>query len=340
MGDDPTLLANFFKIEKTDFSQIHRYTLDIKKVLSDKECEEDEKKKKAASQNNTTFKPRGISARVKKRIIFLLVKTFDNAHSIATDFSSKMYTLEPLKRRGLPVQPAQTLNPARIVYYDDEEPVAYTGTCFDIYVTMDILPLSNIQDQGGEITSALNVILSHRPNQLTIRSVADCRSASVTNIGANKFYDIEARATPLPNNIGLEARPGFFRSVNSSEVGLLLNINNATSAFYRPQNLAAAVRGAFPDRNNWVDKRGAIESWVKGLRVRTKYLKNSGMANGQGPTPEKTYTITGFPVTQPANAVPTPNTVFFTPEGATGQRSVLQHFQGGSYPSMPILIPC
>lgn len=74
--------------------------------------------------------------------------------------------------------------------------------------------------------SAFNIILAKYPSQHGVM------------VGRNKwFFPTPGSASPL--GTGLEAFRGFYSSVRPSFQQLMVNVNVATTAFYRPQNLAA-----------------------------------------------------------------------------------------------------
>ena len=73
--------------------------------------------------------------------------------------------------------------------------------------------------------SAFNIILAKYPSQHGIM------------VGRNKwFFPTPSSAAPLGG--GLEAYRGFYSSVRPSFQQLMVNVNVATTAFYRPGNLA------------------------------------------------------------------------------------------------------
>jgi eukaryotic translation initiation factor 2C len=73
--------------------------------------------------------------------------------------------------------------------------------------------------------SAFNILLAKYPSQHGIM------------VGRNKwFFPTPGQAAPLGG--GLEAFRGFYSSVRPSFQQLMVNVNVATTAFYRPGNLA------------------------------------------------------------------------------------------------------
>lgn len=129
---------------------------------------------------------------------------------------------------------------------------------------MDYLRLatsSMSMDEKGAIIQLLNIVMARKP-----ASTPDKMAVSPQ---MNKFFPL--RGDEAPDNLGggLIALRGYYTSVRTSTLRLLLNINTVTSAFYRPGPLVALMK----DFRISLSTNNAITNYqthlfLKNLRVR------------------------------------------------------------------------
>jgi eukaryotic translation initiation factor 2C len=116
-----------------------------------------------------------------------------------------------------------------------------------------------------ETIQALNVIMAHGPGS----------DANITVASGNKFYPFgnhpQLQVAPLGG--GLQAVRGYFSSVRTSVNRLLVNVNVATGAFYKPGPLLDVM----DDFNNGQVPANAMQyrkmaAFVRKLRFETNYM--------------------------------------------------------------------
>ncbi len=248
--------------------------------------------------------PEVTAARKKRRIFELLLQNSPPiaaiGHGVATDYSSTMLTSKELDlgadgRREVP-----------LIYYDKED--VLPGQVFEPdqrtkrykimiqntgyvaipelleYLDSNPAQLSSNSDAKLETIQALNIILARTPNT----------TDNVVTSSGNKFYpypssfpdrrDRDGRMQ-LENTLGsgLVALKGYYSSVRTSTLRVLLNVNVCTSAFYPAINLwdLFRLRMSSPDY-------GKLEPFIKKLRVSTNHIKRNGASVTQ------VKTIRGF----------------------------------------------
>lgn len=123
-----------------------------------------------------------------------------------------------------------------------------------------------------EMIQALNIIL----NDAVLRTPQTHR---VALIGQNKFFPFQVGALRESRELGegLTALRGYFSSLRIGANRLLLNVNVASGAFYKSVPLPELVR----DFTNKAPTSSApvlnrLNIFLKGLKVRTNYAKESG----------------------------------------------------------------
>jgi hypothetical protein len=261
-GETGSLSANFFRVATSDLDVVYRYGLKMKKVLTAKEQKiQLDREKVDLEKGVAPVKPRDPPAAVKKRIIFLLIEEVEGKIAVAADFKTKMICLRKLQHSDVPSAHDAT-STFRLHYYEEDElgPTQQSPK-YDISIRLQIISMRNLlqglampRAQGetvtahheriisnkNELTSILNILISHRPIQYSINSKAHNRIAKVSCVGSDKFFAIDYDRTLEQSkppwwleSKGLEALPGYFRSMRvADEAKVLLNINTATSAFY------------------------------------------------------------------------------------------------------------
>ena len=290
---------------------------------------------------NATQPERRIPPRMMRRIVYLLIQAIRAHHkepiAIASDYATHLVTTQRILSDDVPGH-------WNVTYYDEDE-AGPRPNALRYHVEIrapNVLSLPALQDyladpgrfwdaQGNQLyhdrdetLNALNLIFSHRPCQDRVRSPT--QDPTVTNIGLNKFYDMQdgSLSWVIQNNPELEAKPGFFRSVRAPIKGqLLLNINTTTRAFYQSINLKALMNLFGNDRGLRTDVRSlrTYEGFIKGIRVKTNYMRRSAMAAGMSSADaaqvrERIFTITGLPFT---HNPPEPGNVFFTEDDRSTQ---------------------
>ena len=341
-----SLSANFFRVDTTKIDLVYRYGLKMRKILTAEEQKAELHREKVAQEKGEApVEPRDPPVAVKKRIIFLLIEEVKGKIAVATDLKTKMICLEKLWHSNVPTAHGAT-SIFVLDYYEEDEPrPTPQSPKYEISIRLQIVSMSRLlqslvmpRAQGetvsahhertfsnkNEVTSLLNIMISHRPNQYSITSRAHNRIAKVSCVGSDKFfaidYDRPSEHSKPPwwlGSEGLEALPGYFRSMRvAAEAKILLNINTATSAFYPSGPLTDVI-----EKTGFQGKYPRIQRYLKGLRVRTTYLRGQREGN------EQTWTINGLPF---IHEKPTAAKVKFTiPANAYGHeelRSVFDHF--------------
>ncbi|KAF2651296.1 Piwi-domain-containing protein [Lophiostoma macrostomum CBS 122681] len=173
-----------------------------------------------------------------------------------------------------------------------------------------------------ETIQALNIVMSYDPSTDTAIAVG----------GQNKFYPIQGHPQFQSTSLGtgLDALRGYFSSVRTSIIRIIVNINVATGAFYKAGPLLAMLHeiGGAPRNPGDFHK---METFVRKLRFETNYIPQTD-AQGKAKrdkkgailTKRKVHTITGL---SPFNA--NAKTVTFECTDASGKSkriSVEQYF--------------
>ena len=272
-------------------------------------------------------------ARKKRRILTLLLQTDiikAVGHGVATDYSSTVITSKELDlgedgRREIKfhyydkedVLPGQQFQPSdRTKKYTIK--IQSTGNVAipELLEYLDSANQSSGWDAKSETIQALNIVMARTPNS----------NENVVASSGNKFYPYpsfpERRDNygnlQLENSLGggLVALKGYYSSVRTSTLRVLVNVNVCTSAFYpaiRLLDLFQLRLGRLKDLKpgDWV----RLEPFIKKLRVTTKHIKRDGL------TVTQVKTIRGFsrpsrsgPQTWYSNA----NQIKFRPEGVAG----------------------
>lgn len=222
-----------------------------------------------------------------RRLIELLIETEPSlqamgGENIATDWRSTIITTKPL---SLGEDNRKT---GHISYYEAEEgprekqpdqppplPRNYpqftlspSGTV-SVQQLMDYLLGRNNQTRCNnkeDIIQALNIVMSRWPS--VTPGIAGLKSG-------NKFFPLTNAPKPLGG--GLVALLGYYTSVRTSTLRLLLNVNSITAAFYRSgplQNLMSDFRGL---EDNQTDTFAKLHRFLKGVRVKLTHLAKPKM---------------------------------------------------------------
>ncbi|EAT86396.1 hypothetical protein HBI56_100990 [Parastagonospora nodorum] len=176
-----------------------------------------------------------------------------------------------------------------------------------------------------ETIQALNVIMAHGPSS----------DRNIATASGNKFYPFgkhpQLQVAPLGG--GLEAIRGYFSSVRTSVNRILVNVNVATGAFYKPGPLLDVMKdftGGPPPPNAMQYRR--LATFVRKLRFETNYIPETEKGgkpkrdkNGKPVTKRKVHVIGDLsPFGKNATNVKFSKT---SADGSVQQVSVEEHFR-------------
>ncbi|KAJ8105360.1 hypothetical protein OPT61_g10226 [Boeremia exigua] len=134
-----------------------------------------------------------------------------------------------------------------------------------------------------ETIQALNILMTHGPSS----------DPGIATAGGNKFYPFGNHPQLQFANLGsgLQALRGYFTSVRTSVNRLLVNVNVATGAFYKPGPLPDVMMdftgGQLSNKNQYKK----MEAFVRLLRFETNYLPDRKV---RGKTKKKQHVITNL----------------------------------------------
>lgn len=135
-----------------------------------------------------------------------------------------------------------------------------------------------------ETIQALNVLMTHGPSS----------NDGITTAGGNKFYPYGSHPHVQQADLGsgLQALRGYFTSVRTSVSRLLVNVNVATGAFYKPGPLLDLMKeftGGPPPASDHQQRK--LTAFVRLLRFETNYLPDRKV---KGQTKRKQHVITAL----------------------------------------------
>ncbi|KAF1931392.1 Piwi-domain-containing protein [Didymella exigua CBS 183.55] len=166
-----------------------------------------------------------------------------------------------------------------------------------------------------ETIQALNVLMAHGPSS----------ERSIATAGGNKFYPFGNHPQMEFANLGsgLQALRGYFTSVRTSVNRLLVNVNVATGAFYKPGPLLDVMReftgGQSPSNDSQYRK---LAAFVRLLKFETNYLPDRKV---KGETKRKQHVITNL---SPFNKNSTNTTFDMTDKnGKRSKMSIEEYFR-------------
>ncbi|KAI9733019.1 MAG: hypothetical protein M1834_003564 [Cirrosporium novae-zelandiae] len=117
-------------------------------------------------------------------------------------------------------------------------------------------PEASIEFKQKESTiSDMNIVFSYKANNERLNTI----------LAGTKFYPRGKESYPLGG--GLVARRGYFSSVRTSTIRLLVNVNICTAPFYQ-EGTVKDLMDAFG-----TDRKDQLEGFLKNLQVQLKYLK-------------------------------------------------------------------
>ncbi|KAG9518652.1 Piwi-domain-containing protein, partial [Aureobasidium melanogenum] len=199
----------------------------------------------------------------------------------------------------------------------------------------------------GDVVQLLNIVLSKVPND----------TPNVYSLGQNKYYP--GVGSPLMEQVditgGLQALRGYYTSVRTSSNRILVILNVASAAFYKPgplMDLVSEYIGGYSGQAPRAQDLVRAEAFIRMLRVETNYLKALD-ANGK---PKKDaqgrpQTVPGFKsvvglAPRPRNGDARTVTFSWTdpknPQAAARNVSVFDYFKNQhgitlQHPDLPVL---
>ena len=296
LGRSIVLRTNYFHLLPKPDMKVFKYSVEIV-----------QKVKKPDPEGKVTDKEEKVTgARRIRRIFTLLLENTgplqELGNGIATDYKSMVVTSKELNlgddgRKEIPltyyekehVLPGQTVQPGDprtrkyIVRLQTNGRVAIP----ELLDYLDSTPASQSSylDGKSDTIQALNIIIAQTPNS----------SNNVVTSGGNKFF---LYPTPFPSRSnqvdnlggGLIALKGYYSSVRTSTLRVLLNVNVCTSAFYPAINLLELFNMRMQEkkgergetgkaRNTWKTEDldySWIEPFIKKLRISTNHIKKDG----------------------------------------------------------------
>lgn len=242
MGTKIVLRVNWFHILPRPTQALYRYSIDIK--------------------------PEETIKRKQRQIFALLLKdpTFASIRdSVATDYRSTLVS-------------AQEINLGsggrmifKVTYRESDGEVLPKAKTYNVQVQKSrTITLSELMDylsststdayyEGhDEAVQALNIVMAQKPSM----------TPDVVAVGQNKYFPVGPQAVFSNLGGGLIALRGYYASVRTATLRMMVNLNVCTAAFYRPGSLLDCMR-EFKD----VDKEDGLGKFVQKLRVETNYLK-------------------------------------------------------------------
>lgn len=270
----------------------------------------------------------------KRRLVELLLQTAPFAGlPIASDWAQILispkkipigsdnasYNLEWYPQDGEPLPPAtpndtesMKANRRRSTF---RASVSYLGTVSLKALLDDISQPTSTYPLKLETIQALNVMMAYGPGS----------DANIAIAGGNKFYPFGSHPQLQAANLGfgLQALRGYFTSVRTSVSRLLVNVNVATGAFYKPGPLLTLMQefnGGQPPANGIQHRK--VMAFVRLLKFETNYLPDR---KNKGGTKRKQHIITTLSAFDQDS-----NKITFEKVDNTGKRtktSIANHFK-------------
>ncbi|KAL8789958.1 MAG: hypothetical protein Q9213_000844 [Squamulea squamosa] len=261
-GRPIVLRTNYFSMLTTPGAEIYRYKLEITPKIETK-----------------LGRP---IRRKTRRLVELLIKSNKilAVPGVATDFSKLLFTAKQLPlENGTKILQQQYSEP------EDETPLP-NATTYQVQITQDgaisvqqlvdyISSPAGITTAGfdkAEVLQALNIIMTRTANDNT-----KIYGGGTTN----KFYQLPKGGNPgFDLGGGLVALKGFYTSVRTSTLRILVNINVANAAFYPAINLLGLMRLHTPHGSN--DANSGLETFITRLKVCHMFYGKKAVKTVQG----------------------------------------------------------
>ncbi|KAL8761911.1 MAG: hypothetical protein Q9184_002015 [Pyrenodesmia sp. 2 TL-2023] len=266
----PILLrTNYFQLSTTrPNAEIFRYEIDISPKIKNPQG--------------------GPNRRKTRRLLELLIASDPNLKGVATDDSK--FLVSP-KKLALGDTASITI-PQKFWEVEDEEngprSTLHQVKIFNEYPMPFQQLLEYLSTPPGvtrssfdkaEVVQALNLIMTRTANE----------SQAIYGGGVrNKFYKYPNQEDWFHLGSGLIAVKGFYTSVRTSTLRLLVNINVANGAFYPAINLLGLMRKYIQDRGNNV----GLEAFISRLKVSHNYIRKK--QNDPKSVIKRVKTVLGF----------------------------------------------
>ncbi len=258
IGDRVEFQTNYFPVKLPRELVLHRYSITID-VRVDKEG------KKLPEPKNKKM----------KQIIKILLSDLETSKPrfpIVTDFKSTLVCSKEI--------PKDWWDPLIKYYHEDDigpgnDPQAYQLHIEEVLprlgvsVLMDSLASPHTVPpyaQRESMLQALNILLGHHAKS----------TRTTTMVGGNRAFPNTKDTEKASLTEGLEAIRGYFSSVRLASSRTLVNVNVSHGAFYEAIDLPKLIdKWATKDYQLFGDADWArLEAFLKGLKVRTNYLKD------------------------------------------------------------------
>ncbi|KAH0562380.1 hypothetical protein GP486_002931 [Trichoglossum hirsutum] len=120
-------------------------------------------------------------------------------------------------------------------------------------------------DAKDEMVQALNIVMARHANA----------NQDVVPVAGSKFFPLLGGANQHDLRGGLVALRGYYTSVRTSTLRVILNVNVCTAAFYQPGSLLDLLRRFRKQNNPKPDlPMPSVEGFVKRLRVETNHIRD------------------------------------------------------------------
>lgn len=258
-------MTNYFEMKIPKDLVLNSYTIKFTAVLKD--------------NGDKTLEPKGKKL---KQIIRIMLSSRDFVNwknIIATDFQENLISLGTLP---------ESIRNQKVEYFHEVDGVARSNAqTYHLHIVPAVrFPSLSISElvqflastaadaqypAKSSMVDALNTLIGHYTNSTSTTSV----------IGGKRAFPQNLDTRPL--GAGLNALRGFFASVRLASYRTLINVNVSHGAFYNPVPLCDLME------SYGVTPYDELETFVKGLKVRTNYLKDK-----EGEYITMVKTISGF----------------------------------------------
>ena len=191
----------------------------------------------------------------------------DPSLGVATDYSGTIVTTKRLSFPG-------TVHQSQYAYYDEEEDGPRQNNPINLDYKIEFSKVISVGDlmnylmstsaadryeEKSSVLQALNIVLVRKPSSDPAVSVGG-------GAKRNKFFPHDAISGDLGG--GLLAIRGYYTSVRTSTLRLLLNVNVVTAAFYQHSSVYELINAFGADSG-----KKQLGSFLKRLRIRLKHLE-------------------------------------------------------------------
>ncbi|KAL8766292.1 MAG: hypothetical protein Q9209_006882 [Squamulea sp. 1 TL-2023] len=260
-GRKIVLRTNYFKMLTRPGAVIYRYKINITPKIENPSG--------------------GINRRKTRRLVELLIANNSSLKTpgVATEYGKLFFSAAKLPLGGSSMTLTQ-----KFWELEDDGP-GPNSTTYKVNLSEDgSIPIQQLLDyissppgtttagfDKAEVIQALNVIITRTANE---------RREIYGGGKSNKFYNLPPSVDWYDLGSGLIALKGFYTSVRTSTLRILVNINVANAAFYPPIPLIGLMRTHTPQSVN--DARSGLEAFITRLRVSHTYLGKKKVKTVQG----------------------------------------------------------